>query len=108
MGSEHARNIMANQNAILAGIADEKKNLIDAFFKENNYKCDTFSSYKKLLASDIDGVVIASPNSLHAEMCIEAASLIFLSIDEAKEVARKLRKAVNIMERDKRCLQTAK
>jgi perosamine synthetase len=35
-------------------------------------------------------------------------SLIFLSIDEAKEVARKLRKAVNIMERDKRCLQTAK
>jgi len=102
MGSEHARNIMANQNAILAGIADEKKDLIDAFFKENNYKCDTFSSYKKLLASDIDGVVIASPNSLHAEMCIEAAKAgkhiycekpLAITVDDCKKIRDEVKKA---------------
>lgn len=73
MGSEHGRNILANKRAELAGIADVNSENIKAFFKNNSFKCAEFKDYKKLLESDIDAVVIASPNKMHAEMCIEAA-----------------------------------
>jgi len=102
MGSEHARNILANENAVLAGIADEKKDLMDTFFKDNNFKCDTFSDCKELLASDIDAVVIASPNSLHVQMCIEAARAgkhiycekpLAITLDDCKKIRDEVNKA---------------
>jgi predicted dehydrogenase len=33
---------------------------------------DVFDSFSELLSQDLDGVVIATPNALHAEQCIEA------------------------------------
>jgi len=102
MGSEHARNILANENAVLAGVADEKKDLIDTFFKDNNFKCDSYDNYEELLASDIDAVVIASPNGLHAQMCIEAAKAgkhiycekpLAITLDDCKRIRNEVNKA---------------
>jgi len=101
MGTEHARNILANKNAVLSGVADKEKANIDAFFKENRFKCACFDDYKTLLKSDIDAVVIASPNALHAEMCIEAAGAgkaiycekpMAITLDDCKRITEAVKK----------------
>ena len=73
MGKEHGRNILANDKAELVGIADPKEENINEFFKKHDFRCKKFSDYKQMLDSNVDAVVIVSPNSMHAEMCIEAA-----------------------------------
>ncbi len=73
IGSEHARSVLANPNAELAAIADTRPEIMQAFQKNHAVSCETFTDYKKLLVSDIDGVIIASPNKMHADMCVEAA-----------------------------------
>jgi len=73
IGSEHGRNILANKNAELAAVSDTDPEHIRCFFQQNNFKCETYANYRDLLKSDIDAVVVASPNSFHAENCIEAA-----------------------------------
>ena len=102
MGSEHARNILANENAILTGIADVQKENINNLLQENSFKCDTYDDYKKLLASNIDAVIIASPNALHAEMCIEAAKEgkhiycekpMAITLDDCKKIRDAVQKA---------------
>ncbi len=73
MGAEHARNILANEKAELVGIADQNSAGIDTFCAANGCEVKKYSDYRELLRSDIDGVVIASPNAAHAEMSIAAA-----------------------------------
>lgn len=73
IGSEHGRNILANPKAELTAVADSSGEKVVAFLKTGGLKCQAFADYRELLKSDIDAVVIASPNKLHAETCIEAA-----------------------------------
>lgn len=75
IGREHGRNILANPKAELAGLADPDEKNLKAFLEKNSVKSPCFGDYRQLLASDIEAVVIASPNKFHAEMCIEAARL---------------------------------
>lgn len=73
IGSEHGRNILKNGDAELVGIADSNEAGAAAFLKKENYRCQVYGDYKDLLKSDIDAVVIASPNAMHAKMTIDAA-----------------------------------
>ena len=73
IGSEHGRNVLANPKAQLVGVADARKDNIDRFVKAHAAECKAYDDYRKLLASDIDAVIIASPNALHAEMTMAAA-----------------------------------
>jgi predicted dehydrogenase len=102
MGSEHARNILANPAAKLAGIADPNRDNARAFFEKHRFQCPSFDDYRQLLKSDIDAVVIASPNARHAEMCIEAAAAgkhIFsekpmaISLDDCRRIREAVKRA---------------
>ncbi|HOJ31240.1 MAG TPA: Gfo/Idh/MocA family oxidoreductase [bacterium] len=73
IGSEHGRNILANKKAELVGVADPDSKKIAIFFKNQNYECQHYSDYRDLLDAEVDAVVIASPNNMHATMCIDAA-----------------------------------
>lgn len=73
IGSEHGKNILANKKATLIGVADPDSDHIARFFKRHNYECKQYADYRDLLKSDIEAVVIATPNKLHAEMSIAAA-----------------------------------
>jgi predicted dehydrogenase len=73
MGSEHARNLLANPVARLAGIADPNRENVSGFLEKSRFQCPSFDDFRQLLKADIDAVVIASPNAMHAGMCIEAA-----------------------------------
>ena len=73
MGHWHGRNLLANENVKLVSVSDTSDNRVDSFFEENKYECQAYQDYKLLLNTNIDAVVIASPNLMHAEMCIEAA-----------------------------------
>lgn len=73
MGGEHARNILASPQAELTAIADVKSEAVRAFTKKHGVTCKTFTDYSAMLSAGIDAVVIASPNKMHADMCVEAA-----------------------------------
>ena len=73
IGTHHGRSILANSAAELAGIAEPRGEAAAAFAKATGAGCPHFPDYRALLKSDVDAVVIASPNAMHAEMCVEAA-----------------------------------
>jgi len=73
IGSEHGRNVLANPNAEVAAVCDTSEANIARFFESTGTECATHKDYRALLGSDIDAVVVASPNGLHGEMCVAAA-----------------------------------
>jgi len=73
MGSEHGRNIIKHPKATLAGICDADDACIRKFQQATGVTCPTFKNLAELLRTDIDAIVIASPNAMHAEMAIAAA-----------------------------------
>ncbi|HPS55147.1 MAG TPA: Gfo/Idh/MocA family oxidoreductase [Sedimentisphaerales bacterium] len=102
MGSWHGRNVLANNNAELIAVADANQSGISAFFKANNFECKSFNDYSRFLESNIDAVIIATPNAMHAQMCIEAAKKgkhIFcekpmaLNLEDSKRVREAVHKA---------------
>ena len=74
IGSEHARNILGSAKAELAAVADTNDENVGRFFKAQGFECPRFKDYRRLLAADVDAVVIATPNAMHAEMCVAAAA----------------------------------
>jgi predicted dehydrogenase len=75
MGSEHGRNIMANPKAQLAAIAEPNAKALGAFLERQKLNCRQYADHRDLLKDrEIDAVVIASPNAMHADMCVAAAA----------------------------------
>ncbi len=94
-GQYHIHSLLEIENAELVALCDDYlPNLKEASALYPEAK--TYTNYKKLLESpDIDGVVIATPLSLHAPMTLDALSAgkhvfcekaMALTMDECKEV----------------------
>lgn len=73
MGSHHGRNISSHARAELAAVCDVNDVNIARLRKETGKDFAVFRDHKALLASDVDAVVVVSPNALHAAMCLDAA-----------------------------------
>lgn len=97
IGSHHACNVAKNPHADLVAVADPVRE------KAETLGTDTHTDYHDLLArADIDAVVIASPNAMHAEHAIAAAEAgkhIYLekpmatTLDDCRRIADAVRKA---------------
>ncbi|OGV66716.1 MAG: hypothetical protein A2498_03720 [Lentisphaerae bacterium RIFOXYC12_FULL_60_16] len=73
MGRHHAGNIMRNPDAELAGVADVNEVNIAHLRQDAGWDGPVYKDHQSLLESAVDAVVIASPNSHHAAMCLDAA-----------------------------------
>lgn len=73
MGSHHGRTIAAHARAELAAVCDVNADNLARLRKDTGKDFAVFSDHKALLASDVDAVVVVSPNALHAAMCLDAA-----------------------------------
>jgi UDP-N-acetylglucosamine 3-dehydrogenase len=71
MGMNVARRCNELENADVVAVCDMNEENAKKAAEELDAK--VFTSYPKLLASDIDGVIIATPNDLHASMAVAAA-----------------------------------
>ena len=94
-----ARNILKNPRAELAAICDNNSNNIRNFKQAAGAQCREHRAFEEALKENIDAVVIASPNGLHAEMCVQAAKAkkhIYCEKPMALNVAdcRRVREAV--------------
>lgn len=88
-----ARATQKTGNIDLTSCFDPDKDVAEQF--SNEFNCEVFSSLEEILNSDkIDGVIIATPHSTHAEIVCQAASFkkdIFiekpftLNVEEAKK-----------------------
>jgi myo-inositol 2-dehydrogenase/D-chiro-inositol 1-dehydrogenase len=57
----------------LVGIADDNKSRVDEIISQ--YNIPYYADYKKLLASDVEAIIICSENVHHAKLTIEAAEM---------------------------------
>jgi len=69
MGKIRKNIIEASPVLRLAGICDTNTDLIAA---DRTVKCKTYSSYKKLISSDIDVVFVCTPNSFSPQIVIDS------------------------------------
>ena len=61
----------ANKYSTIAAIADPVANRVEALSKQ--YAAEAYTDYKQMLKkADIDAVVVAGPNKLHAPMSVDA------------------------------------
>ncbi len=102
IGREHGRNIAAHRRAELACVCDPQDINIVSLSREIGAEVPEFRSFEELLASDIDAVVIATPNAMHADMCVAAAQAgkaiycekpMALSLDDCRRVRDAVGKA---------------
>lgn len=71
MGSSVARRCNELDNADVVAVCDTNEE--NAKKAAEEFDAKAFTSYAKMLASDIDAVIIGTPNDLHASMAIAAA-----------------------------------
>ena len=100
MGRWHAHNIMKDGRVELSDVCDSSSESIELLRTETGFDGATHSDLPSLLSADIDAVVIASPNALHADMTVAAAregKHIYLEKPMAISVedCRRSREAVN-------------
>lgn len=74
IGREHARNLLRNPRARLAAVCDADPAAAQRLKAETGADFRIHSRYEELLKDELDAVVIASPNALHAEMAVAAAA----------------------------------
>ncbi|PCJ59704.1 MAG: hypothetical protein COA79_09880 [Planctomycetota bacterium] len=98
--SYHCKNIMKHKHFNLLAVADPvEERLLEA---KNDFHCQTFKDYKKLLdCPDLEAVVIASPTHLHKIMALEAIKRGIHLIME-KPIAGNLKDAKEIIQKAKR------
>lgn len=73
MGREHARNIVRQPKAKLTAVCDPESANVAKLRQETKADFRVCSTYAELLAADVEAVVIAAPNGMHADMCVAAA-----------------------------------
>lgn len=74
MGAHHAVNVLKNPYATLTAVADAAPGRAAEFLRTLGVEGQAFTEYRELLQrDDIDAVIIASPNGLHAEQAVSAA-----------------------------------
>ncbi len=95
IGREHGRNIARHPRAELVAVCDPQSDNIATLCRETGTDVQAYRSFDELLAADIDAVVIATPNALHADMCVAAARAgkaiycekpMALSLDDCRRV----------------------
>lgn len=73
IGREHGRNIARHSRAELTAVCDPESANIDELRQDTGTRFTECRSLDELLRVGIDAVVIATPNTLHADMCVAAA-----------------------------------
>lgn len=73
IGREHGRNIARHPGAELVAACDPQAENLGTLRRETGAAFTEYRSFDELLSADIDAVVIATPNALHAEQCVAAA-----------------------------------
>lgn len=73
IGREHGRNIVRHPRAELTWVCDPEGNNVHALRRETGSDFKECQSVAELWATDVDAVVIATPNASHADLCVAAA-----------------------------------
>lgn len=73
IGAEHGRNIARHPRAELAAVCDANPDAVARLRRETGAAFAECRTFEALCAADLDAVVIATPNALHAEQSIAAA-----------------------------------
>ncbi|MHB9036185.1 MAG: Gfo/Idh/MocA family protein [Armatimonadota bacterium] len=75
IGNHHGHNVIKNPHAEFLAVADPKAENAQAFLQSEGISAAVYADYEDMLKrDDIDAVIICSPNSMHAEHAISAAS----------------------------------
>jgi predicted dehydrogenase len=103
MGCHHAHNIVRNPYAELVAVADQCPEKVQAFLDAEGIQARLYHDYQELLAQDdVDAVVIASPNAMHAEQAVAAAQAgkhiyiekpMAITLDDCRRVANAVQEA---------------
>ena len=103
MGSHHGLNVTRNPHAELVAVSDVDPAKGQALLDTAGIRARLYSDYQELLArDDVDAVVIASPNALHAEHAVAAADArkhiylekpIAITLEDCRRVALAVREA---------------
>ncbi|MBI2844261.1 MAG: Gfo/Idh/MocA family oxidoreductase [Armatimonadetes bacterium] len=74
IGAHHGHNVAKNPNAEIVAVSDVKPDNANAFLEKEKISARAYIDYREMLGrDDIDAVIIASPNSMHAEHAVAAA-----------------------------------
>jgi len=103
IGSHHGHNVTKNPHAALVAVADPDIGKARAFVESECSGIDCYPEYEDLLArTDVDAVVIASPNAMHATHAVAAAQAgkhiylekpMAITLDDCRRVVEAVRKA---------------
>jgi predicted dehydrogenase len=103
IGSHHGHNIVSNAHAELVAICDSRAENAEALNCKEGAGAAVYTNCQQMLArDDIDAVVIASPNALHAEHAVSAAEAgkhiylekpMAITLDDCRRVVRAIGKA---------------
>jgi len=92
--SHHAPNIIAlGKKAEITALYDLKKGSAEKLKKQSSLKCEIYDSVDELLKSNVDAVVISTPNNSHFELTMKALAA-------GKHVLVEKPMAVNLKEAD--------
>lgn len=97
IGSHHGLNVLINPHAELVAVADADPRRAQAFIASAGIEARADGDYQAMLnQQDIDAVIIASPNGMHAEQAVAAAQAgkhiylekpMALNLDDCRKVA---------------------
>ena len=74
IGAHHGHNVLRNPHAELVAVADADRQKAAAFLRRGA-AARVYGDYEELLRQDdVDAVVVASPNKMHAEQAVAAAA----------------------------------
>lgn len=103
IGGHHGQNVMKNPYAELVAVADAEKERAEAFLQRAGIEGRAFGDYQEMLNQpDIDAVIVASPNGMHAQQAIAAAQAgkhiylekpMALNLEDCRKVAEAVQAA---------------